>query len=174
MDPADEALALINAIYACASEPEGWSEALASASRFVGGLCGHFLVFDDAQVPRISIVGGVDPASGQEYDAHYARQDPRMAKFFAAEGQVMTCEDVVDAETFARSEFVNDFLIPWEARWCMVATFGVNEGLHGIWAAMRGMKQGAYNDAERQRLGILQPHIHRAVNLQFRLGVMEG
>lgn len=162
---------LIGAIYACSTAPDGWATALDRVSRYVGAACGHFLIFDRGQIPRLSIVGGVDPASGVEYDAHYAEQDPRMAGFFARHGQVVACQDVVDVRAFERTEFVNDFLIPWEARWCMAASFTTSDGLNGIWAAMRGQKQGKFTNPERHRLSMMLPHISRAADMQFRLNL---
>jgi hypothetical protein len=169
----DELSDLIGTIYDCVTAPEGWTPTLERVSQFVGGTCGHFLIFDAHQVPLLSIVGGADPASGVEYDAHYAVHDPRMPGFFAQAGNVVTCQEVVDAEGFARSALVNDFLIPWEARWCMAAAFKTGDGMNGIWAAMRGEKHGAFAEPERERLGLLLPHIGRAADMQFRLGLAE-
>ncbi len=164
---------LVGTIYACSTAPEGWASALDRVSRFVGAACGHFLIFDPGQIPRLSIVGGLDPASGQEYDTHYAAQDPRLAGLFARHGHVTACHDVVDSHSFARSEFVNDFLIPWDARWCMAASFITSNGLNGIWSAMRGQKQGAFTGPERRRLSMMLPHISRAADMQFRLNLTE-
>ena len=105
-----------------------------------------------------------------EYDAHYAVHDPRMPGFFAQAGNVVTCQEVVDAESFDRSALVNDFLIPWEARRCLAAAFTVREGQTGLWAIMRGQKGGSFTERERDRLDLLLPHIRRAVDLQSRLG----
>jgi DNA-binding CsgD family transcriptional regulator len=166
----NDLIGTIGQLYDCAGSPDAWPDALARVSRFVGGTSGHFLVFTPAQVPIISVVGGLDPASGAEYDAHYAQNDPRPARWFARLGQVSACHHVVDVEEFNRTAFVADFLNRWDARWCMAGTFALPGDVLGLWSAMRGEADGPFLDDECRRLEVLLPHISRAVELQIRLG----
>src|SRR5579863_1262140 len=128
---------LIGRIYECATAAEGWPDVLADVSAFAGGTRGHFLVFNENEpLPHLSIVGGVDPLSGREYDEHYASTDPRKRGWFAAPNRVVACHQIVDPAAFERTALVNDFLRKWEARYCMVGTFPVADHLTGVWAVM--------------------------------------
>lgn len=164
---------IIENIYACASAPEGWPDVLAEVGAFTNARCGHLLIFEGSkQPPRLSIVGGVDPASGRDYDQHYASRDPRMPGFLRTINKVAACHQLVDPDEFSRSEIVNDFLLKWDARYCMVGGFPIEGGLHGIWSAMRGRNGGFFQDDEIKRLSLLLPHIRQSIALQVRLGFL--
>jgi DNA-binding CsgD family transcriptional regulator len=176
MQPSTDEYALIDIIgqiYDCAGAPDAWPAALEHVSQFVGGTSGHFLVFTPTQVPIISVVGGLDPASGREYDAHYAQKDPRPARWFAQPGQVTACHHIVDVEAFNRTELVADFLNRWDARWCMAGTFTLPGQVFGLWSAMRSAAGGPFSEDECHRLRFLLPHIGRAAELQARLGATD-
>ncbi len=166
---------LIGDIYACVSTGDAWPETLVNVSDFTGATSGHLLVFPGLSVPpRLSIVGGLDPASGIEYDQHYAARDPRLAGMFRNINDVVACHQVVDPDAFDRSEIVNDFLLKWDARFCLAAIFPVAEGCYGVWGAMLGVSGGFFREEEQRRLALLLPHIRQAVSLQSRLGFLEA
>jgi DNA-binding CsgD family transcriptional regulator len=167
---------LIGQIYECCATTEAWPEAIAAVGAFVGGEKGHFLVFAEKGriEPLHSVVGGVDPSSGHEYDTHYAARDPRMPTFISARNRIVLCHETVDTATFDRSEIVNDFLLKWDARYCMAGNFPIDDGCVGVWTAIRGLRSGPFLDEERRRLALVLPHVRQAVGLHLRLGLLDA
>lgn len=157
---------LVAAIYDAALAPQTWPEVLNTCRRFVGGLSANIFAKDSA-----GISGGVYHTDGhigdhwtRAYFERYARIDPATGMHLVTplEKPVATA-DLIDLDEFRESRFYREWSVPQgivdficapiEKRGSWVACFGI----------FRHQRDGMVDAATKERMGLLVPHIRRAV-----------
>jgi DNA-binding CsgD family transcriptional regulator len=157
---------LVAAIYDAALAPENWPEVLDACRRFVGGMSANIFAKDSTGTS-----GGVYHTDGhiadywtRAYFERYARLDPATGMHLVTplEKAVATA-DLIDMDEFRDSRFYREWSVPQgivdficapiEKRGSWVACFGI----------FRHERDGMVDAATKERMGLLVPHIRRAV-----------
>lgn len=157
---------LIAGIYDAALAPSRWPAVLRETSAVVGGLSAALYAKD------ITGVGGgiyhTDGAIPLEYQISYfetyAKIDPATAGHLYAEiEQSISTADILDYEEFKQSRFYQEWARPQQ----IVDFLSAPLEKRGGWAAMFGVfrheRDGLVDDATRERMRLVVPHIRRAV-----------
>jgi DNA-binding CsgD family transcriptional regulator len=169
----DEVLA---GLYEAAAMPEQWEHALTNLAILTRSRVTHVLNWTAATgMTTWGVVGWCpgaegDPEADDRYRRHYAALDPRPKRALAASGTVWNCvEELGETIPVASAEIYNDFLIPNGARWTTNISQHVGNGQLLTISSMRGHKDAPYGEDEKQRLGIILPHLCRLERVRKRL-----
>lgn len=167
--PAGEAETLstvVAAVYDAAIDPSAWSEVLGAARDYLGS---HSAALYAKSISGMA--GGVYHDDGVMSDHYktlyferYARLDPATAGHLYAEiEQAISTTDILDYDEFRDSRFFREWVGPQGLVDFLTAPIEKS----GSWAAMFGVfrhrRHGMVDDAMRQRMRLLVPHIRRAV-----------
>ncbi|MBP0493552.1 helix-turn-helix domain-containing protein [Pararoseomonas indoligenes] len=164
---------VIDAIYAAAASPEGWSDALTVLADHVGGT-GAMLVFNAPAEKRAAMVTGrLRPDLTQLYmrDPSYA-DNPWTTRLTAVPmGRPGIASRYVDPALLRRTPTYADLLLPQKIEDLVVLTHpamsrGRASGGFGITLCQRGAERA--DDAAR-RLGRLAPHLYRCLEISLRM-----
>lgn len=170
---AEEALAsMIDRIYGAAVEPSEWPNVLTEITNWYGGWGVQLLSWDNAsQTMPFSVAGGDITVDGQRaYGEHYGKIDPRRQLLDRMPvGRLVACNSVFDDAYVASSEFYQDFLLPLGGRYLSVASLASERNITTIIGLHRGPKDGGFERADVDRLGLLLPHLSRASRLHRTL-----
>ena len=161
---AAELSAVISDIYDAAIDPVLWSEALRSVCTFVGGLSA-VLYWHDATTERSDALHlfNEDRAYTQLYFAKYLPLNPMFpAATFIDEGVVSTSEDIMPRSELVKTRFYKEWLKPQGIESALAVN--LEKGLAR--AAMINIRLTiSPTDEMRRRLGLLVPHLQRAVTI---------
>lgn len=176
MDRDEELDELIGTLYEAALEPELWPEAFAGLLRRVDAQVGH-LFFLDRRAGRItsSILWGPvydqgTMARGEaDYAAYYGAIDPRQAVAMRAAAGEWFLDHQHFTEPFVRrSEFFNDYLIPYGMRHALGARLSDLER-HSVFMAMhRSLGGKPFGEEEVRTVKRIETHLARAARLYHK------
>ena len=162
---------LIGGIYESIGDEKAMDDVVTRIARIGRSRGVQFGLLDQAGQWLQASVVGFDPDALPTYLNEYAAVDPRVPAFLAHTGELVACQECVrDSRAYERSAFVNEFLMKYEARFCLASFLRVGHSNLAVLSMMRGRKDGAYGDAEKRAVAPLLPHISRAFDLHLRLG----
>ncbi|WEK05376.1 MAG: LuxR family transcriptional regulator [Candidatus Devosia phytovorans] len=168
-----DALDLIATIYDAAIAPDNWPTVLDACRLFVGGSSAAIfsknvtgqrrqLLYDD---------GRLDPALTKEYFDHWATIDPNNSiHVFSPVEQGVIISQHVAPQDFAETRFAREWAFPLG----MVDFGSATLERHGDWSTIFGVfrneRDGLGDEQMRQRIGLLAPHIRRAIRIGNAVG----
>ena len=167
----DEALRLVSMVYDAALDEHKWTQFLEAFARAVGG-GSAMLRSADLQAGKAGFVAsvGYDPAWQSAYCNHFVKLDyitPALNQFKL--GEVKTSNHVFSQSEQRKTEFYNDYGIPQDKLHHMGSLL-VKDGSHTLlFAAQRGKRAGSFGEEEIRLMGILAPHVSRAVQVHRRI-----
>jgi DNA-binding CsgD family transcriptional regulator/PAS domain-containing protein len=172
---------VIAGLYEAAALPEHWPDALTGLTELVGGRFSHFLLWDERENRCLTSVigaprgGAPDPAQEAAYGAYYGSIDPRRPLTSKVmPGKVVSCTDLVDEATVAKSEFFQDFMLPNDVRWALMVSFPVVEQTYATFGILRAPRAESFHPAEQALTQSLVGHFRRAASLGTKLAKMGG
>lgn len=169
----DDLDGLIGMLYEAALEPNLWHEALTGLLNLVDAQIGHLFSVDrrDGHMTS-SIMWG--PGRDQDeikrgeadYALHFGPIDPRQEiAARAGVGEWIRCHQHFDDAFVRRSEFFNEYLIPYGYRYAMGARLGDTEE-HSVFIGMhRDLGQNPFGEEEVRRIKRVDAHLARAARL---------
>jgi PAS domain-containing protein/DNA-binding CsgD family transcriptional regulator len=105
------------------------------------------------------------------YARYYGAIDPRrQALERHPVGQVLTADEHFDGGRLRKSEFFNDFLIPYGVPYVAGGRVLQSAGLSAVVAVLRNVRQGPFAPREVATLECLMPHLQRTARLHSRIG----
>jgi DNA-binding CsgD family transcriptional regulator len=166
---------VIGTFYEAATEPELWSAALIGAADLLGGVGGQFFLWNKLQrTAPVTVVGRLPAEGNALYARYYGAIDPRRQ---AAErlpvGTIMTCDEHFDDGRFRKSEFFNDFLVPFGVPYAAGGRVLETAELSAVITVIRNFHQGPFESREVAVLARLLPHVQRAARLHHRICQMK-
>lgn len=168
---------ILDALYEAPLDPSQWEEFLRLITQATGGRCAGLLVHDARRAEHsISLQWGIDPEAIRLYAEHYGKVDiwQQRAAPLAVEGWVGVSEEVISPRELAETEIYNDYFRLFgvaHAAWSIPeSTAGTISGL-GVY---RGPREGDFDSDALVLLGILAPHVKRAIRLHFRLTTLRN
>lgn len=163
-------LSVIDTLYAAALEPERWEEALAAVSEAVGAI--------GISIVPVGGSGGGSIASRCLFDANAAyrqtwwRHDTPTSRILTRglkPGAVGTDRLVMDEEEVRRDPFYQDFLRTYGIGSSLAALTPLGAGGLFSIAAQRSFTKDPYQRQDVEVMGILSPHIGRALSVAMAL-----
>jgi DNA-binding CsgD family transcriptional regulator len=164
--------ALIDSFYTASTQPEKWPEAAAQVASFFDSESAAIQVRMGgfSNIALRATTANYDPAAQQEYVAYFHKLDPFINGWRAiGTPGIFLGRELVDPETFRKSEIYNDYC----HRLGIFHTLGAGEKLGSntklILGIHRSIEQEDFDEAHKQRLEVLLPHLSRAIDLHIRL-----
>jgi len=165
MDEAIKASSLIGDIYDAALDPRRWSCVLERICGFVGGVASTLYSEDSAtRTGRSHYAFGVDRRYGWLYYDRYIKHNPlTTAQVFFDIEEVISVADILSHEEFRETLFYKEWVRP--QGWVDAASAVLEKSATGYAAisVIRDERHGLIDDEARARMGVLVPHVRRAV-----------
>lgn len=134
---------------------DGWAVLVSHDVRDGEGMFGHYYGCDDALV--------------SDYESHYAAINPWAPNCVAKrEGQAVIGDDLVSRDLFIKSEFFNDFLLPYDTRDGAGLTIVKNDSRSVMLSVLTGDDDQDKVQVLSDRLAFLYPHLRRAADFYRR------
>lgn len=165
---------LIARLFDAAVEPERWAQALDHCSDYLEG-AGTKIMFQDRKTGRgRSLSVRMHSEADRLYAEHYYKTNVFLSAIARVPaGALIPGWELVPRETYLRSEYYNDFLIPGE----MCCPIGVVLAKQtDVWAVMtcgRSVRAGDFDDEHLDRLRRLAPYLTRAADVTLRMSRAE-
>jgi len=171
------ALALIDLIYAAATDPTGWPGLLERLAKATDSEMAHFTVYDLAQHREaVEYRFGGDASSYADYDRYWAAHNVFMqaAAPTLRTGAIDVGEALVPDREVMRTAFYNEFLMPvWGVLHHAGACVFMEQSLRAFVLLARKIGKPSPSPEELALLRTLTPHLQRAVAVQQRIRGLE-
>ena len=165
MDLDKTLLRLIGGIYDSTLNPDAWNAVLPGIGAFVGGSSGGlFAHHSSRKSANIFYQFGTDPDYRQLYLEKYLTLDPMFGTYFVLDvGEVFSTSTIMSHAEFLQSRFYKEWIRPqgWIDNICVYLD-KAPEG-HAGFAVFRHEREGLADERARERMGLLVPHLRRAV-----------
>jgi DNA-binding CsgD family transcriptional regulator len=155
----------IGTIYDAALDPSRWPAALEQICNFVPGSHANIFI-QDAVVREANAMftWGDDPNWHQLYLDKYAKINPLFpGLLFHDVEEVFTASDVVPTAQIERTPFYREWQQPQGICDSMVTILEKSETSCAIIALPRHERLGPIVDSDRERMGLIVPHVRRAI-----------
>jgi len=138
------------------------------------GAVGSTLLISDKELKRPSagwIAGKFDPKGMESYLAYYGRLDPLVPLFMSGRpaGELISYEQVVSEEFVRRSEFFQDFLIPFGGRHLTCGSMFEDSAEVVTLAVQTGVDKGPFRPEEIALLQYMWPSLATAIQVFRKL-----
>ena len=111
--------------------------------------------------------------AGNAYVAHYNKHDEWLKRIWAsAAPAILLGQELIETKALMQTEWA-DFCHVADTWQLLGAKFYVTSDLTGLIGIHRPLARDAFGEKERSRMGLLLPHIQRALQVRERLGVAE-
>lgn len=156
---------IIGMLYDAAIGECSWPAAIESCIQFVGGSSGALFSKDALNSSgNIYHEFGTDPHWVKKYFSHYVASDPTTTvQYFADIGQAISISDIMPYEEFLQTTFYKEWVEPQSLADCLNAVLDKSATSVAMFCAFRTQAQGAVDDDMRRRMGVIIPHVRRAV-----------
>jgi DNA-binding CsgD family transcriptional regulator len=165
---------VIGTLYDAAAEPGRWPAALTGIADLLGAVGSQFYFWNRHEnATQFAVVGRLPEEGNAAYLRHYGAIDTRrQALERVPVGQVTAYDSDFDEGRFRKSEFFNDFLVPYGVPYVAGGRPLETAGLSAVIAVLRNFRQGPFEQPELGLLGRLVPHLQRAARLHLQMGEM--
>ena len=156
---------VIGDIYDAAMEPALWNRALGSVCTFVGGSSGVLFWHDAATEQSEALhLFNDNPHYTRLYFEKYLPMNPMFpAATFVEEGAVVTAGDIMPLPDFVRTRFYKEWAKPQGMMDAIGVTLEKGTTRVSLINIRMDATEGAVSDDARRRMGLLVPHLQRAV-----------
>lgn len=172
MSQANDLLRTIEAIHAAGLNAELWPNALAAATKLIGGTGATLEVLDKKTMSPTDFHGwGIPDISEVQYLHEYAPISPRTPVGFRLDaGEIAYDHLVLDEAAMDRDPFYVDFLRRYDFRYFISVNLVDRNATSGVpFAIQRSAKQGHVGRREIALMRRLAPHLQQAFDVSQRL-----
>jgi DNA-binding NarL/FixJ family response regulator len=156
---------LISDIYDAALQPALWPDTIRKAAIFVGG--SGAALFSKSPVRLTGEVfqeWGVEPQYKASYFGTYIGLDPgTIGQFVFDVGEIYSTADVIPYGEFQETRFYKEWAQPQGWVDTIAATLEKSATSFALFGVFRHQQQGLVDAATRHRMGLIVPHLRRAV-----------
>lgn len=162
---------VIDQLYEAATAPGLMQAALEDLTRWLQCDSYHLIGWDEMrQVPTINIVSANLAGAAGDYSQYFHRIDPRRPYVERAqEGRIYTCQKVFDKRYVSGSEFYQDFLLQYDARYGMGTCLHKDRFTYLNLALNKTEAQGEFNADQEAMASRISPHLRRAMKVAIQL-----
>ena len=157
--------ALIGSIYDAVLEPALWTGVVERAGKFVGGVGAS--IFRQDSVRKIGnsyYHSGIDPRFERLYFEKYIKFDPLSAAYLTLKvGDVSSSSIIIPPAEFFETRFYREWARPQGLVDNVFAILERSPTSIAAFIVFRHERDGLADDAARQLLGLIAPHLRRAV-----------
>lgn len=166
---------LLSAIYEAACDPGLWRDVTGRATEWVGGIAGSLQARKLSGRPETLLVStGIEDSHHASYLEHHHRHDPHLAHVKElAVGRALLSAEVVATRDLVRTEFYNDFWLP-QGLFDLQGAVVVRNKNWAVSLACFGPRVDHFDEASRQRLAALAPHLARSLALGFHFDGLDA
>jgi DNA-binding CsgD family transcriptional regulator len=157
---------LIASIYDAAIDPSLWRGVLGDARDFVGGMAAALYAKKHSGLARgvYHDDGGISDHYKSLYNERYAPLDPATPGEISADlEQPVSTSDILDYEEFRQSRFYLEWQRPQGMIDFICAPIDKAVNRTALFSVFRHQRDGMVDGRARMRMGLLVPHIRRAV-----------
>lgn len=168
---------VVEQLYEAAMSPGLLPVALQDLSRWLQCDSYHLIGWDEAKhAPTINVVSPNLDGAELDYSRYFHLIDPRRPYVEKAEeGRIYTCQNVFDKSYVSGSEFYQDFLRKYDARYGMGTCLHKESAVYVNLALNRTASQGEFGAEQVSAASRVSPHLRRALKAAIRLeGVMSA
>jgi DNA-binding CsgD family transcriptional regulator len=165
MDETKRFSRVIGEIYDATLDPARWPAVLELTASFVGG-CASALFMKDAARKTHNIVHtwGYDPVYSRMYLEKYVKLDPfTTGQFFFEVERPVTLADLMPHDDFRETRFYTEWVRPQHWIDALGVTLDKSVTTYAAHSVIRHERDGIADDVARRRMGLLAPHMRRAV-----------
>jgi DNA-binding CsgD family transcriptional regulator len=165
MPDSERVLELVGTIYDAALDPSLWPEVLREAGEFVRGPSASLFAQDSVrQTGNLFYAWGDDLRMRQAYFEKYIRLNPLtpLVLFLDVE-KVHAGSDLVPFEEIQQTVFYKEWVQPQGWGDIVFANLEKSATSYAVFSVARAEQDGVVDDAMRQRMELLVPHVRRAV-----------
>jgi DNA-binding CsgD family transcriptional regulator len=167
MDETAQVSALIGNVYDAALDPSLWPLVLEKAKGFVGGVAASLYSKDAVNKCGNMFyqnVGGIDSHYQHLYFDTYVKLDPTTTGHFFAELDVpVATNDIIPYEEFLETRFYREWARPQGLVDHVAAVVEKSNTSAALFGVFRHQRDGVVDDEARRRMGLITPHVRRAV-----------
>jgi DNA-binding CsgD family transcriptional regulator len=170
-------LDLIDRIYAAADNQSLWPNFLEHLAETLRCAATNLFIQDLRHAGGMgSATFNTDPAFNRSYAEHYGKVNIFLirGKSLLRAGNVCFSDELCPDAEAERSEFYNDWILPQGHGHGLLGVVFNDQSLVGNVGAIRGHSRTQFGREEKRLLGILMPHLQRAVELQRRINQLEA
>lgn len=163
--PVEQLSWLVGEIHDAVLDTSLWSVALGNVARFVGGSSAVLLSKEAAtRSAHIHYESGIDPHYLQLYLDQYVKLDPAAAGRCSIQiEQPVTVADLMPHHEFFATQFYREWVQPQGMVDYIAAVLDRSATLAATLVVFRHERDGLADDAARQRMRLVAPHIRRAL-----------
>jgi DNA-binding CsgD family transcriptional regulator len=156
---------LTGEIYDASLDPELWTQVLEATCQFLDGLLTSLGSFDLVRADlNVTKYWGFDAESLQVFNERYARTHPLIpATMRTRAGDVVTIGEMMPYEEFYQTAVYREFLKNYGYIDAIQATLEHTATAVALFGVARHESVGMVDDTMRRRMGLLAPHMRRAV-----------
>jgi DNA-binding CsgD family transcriptional regulator/PAS domain-containing protein len=168
MTEAEELSDVIASIYDTALDPTLWMAVLEKTARFVGGKAAVLASHDTASgAANFNYLWGDDPNYTAHYMAHLAKTNPIIipVHLYCEPGNVFSLSQIASYDEYCRSRIYREWAEPqgWgDFSHFLTEKSGTRFGHFGV---AHAIEESPVGDEPRRKLGLLMPHVTRAVSI---------
>jgi PAS domain-containing protein/DNA-binding CsgD family transcriptional regulator len=165
---------VIGALYDAALESERWPAALTATADLLGAVGSQFYFWNKHQnTTQFAVVGRLPEEGNAAYLRYYGAIDTRrQALERVPVGKVTAYDLEFDEGRFRKSEFFNDFLVPYGVPYVAGGRPFETVDLSAVIAVLRNFRQGSFGQLDLDVFSRLVPHLQRATRLHLQLHEM--
>lgn len=161
--------------YEAGAEPARWPAFLERIGDAIGDRTCALIIHDLAnQVGSMAFSFRVDPTYESAYAAHYAALNPWTSRGAPqmATGRVLVSEMALPASALRKTEFYDGFLRPHDVMHSLAAVIERTDDVTSYVAVQRSARRGEFTTDDLKLVGIVMPHLQRALALHRKLGAL--
>lgn len=166
MNETEEVSGLIGEIYDASLDPSLWPTVLGKIRTFVSG-AGATIYAKDATTKTGGVFyddGGISPHYTNLYFEKYIKLDPSTTvQFFGEPGTALSTNDLIPYEEFLETRFYKEWAQPQGLVDFLNAVLDRSTTSAMMFGVFRHERDGIVDDAMRARMGLLVPHVQRAM-----------
>ena len=175
-------LDLIARIYDAAADQRLWTPFLEDFANIVEGTTTAVLCFGfDLPAPRARFEASIrmDPQYARLYGEYYSTIDPWIIAHHSlvksgSTSSIATSEEHLKLAELERTEFCNDYLLPQDTIHQIGCLVTERDASWSGLTCLRPRKKGPFGSAEVKLVGLLLPHLKRAMQFHLKVAELEG
>lgn len=165
MNESEALSGLVGHIYDAAIDPGFWPDALRETARFVGG-CSAAIYSKDPTSHSGGVLyddGGLSLHYRTLYFERYVQLDPATTRHFFTEiGELVATIDIMPHAEFEQSRFYREWVRPQQLVDFVSTVLDRSGTSASMFGVFRHERDGVVDEAMRQRMHLVVPHIRRA------------
>ncbi len=166
---------LLDDIYAAGEDQRHWLMVLAGLTSQLSAPGGGLFAGGLGMGFSLGVLQGVNPVSMAVYAEYYDRINPLKAGLSRIPaGEAAPDHRLLAPEVFARSEYYNDFAIPYDMIGSITLVLSRDGRQEACLGVVRALGSDPFTDEQVAFVRRLGPHIRRAIGLNRRLAEMQN